>query len=37
MVDDLISEKVKNPGVELGDNEVVRMVTKLIQLDGLDT
>jgi hypothetical protein len=36
MVDDLISEKVKNPGVELGENEVVRMVTKLVQLDGLD-
>lgn len=36
MVDDLISEKVKSPGVELGENEVVRMVTKLVQLDGLD-
>lgn len=37
MVDNLISEKVQNPGVELGGNDVVRMVTKLIQLDGLDS
>lgn len=35
-VDNLIAEKVRNPGVELGDNEVIRLVTKLIQLDGLD-
>ena len=37
MVDNLISEKVQNPGVDLGGNEVVRMVAKLIQLDGLDS
>lgn len=37
MVDNLISEKVQNPAIELGGNDVVRMVTKLIQLDGLDS
>ncbi|KAF4119604.1 ATP-dependent RNA helicase DHX57 [Geosmithia morbida] len=36
MVDGVIAEKVKNPGVQLGGNEVIRLVTKLIQLDGLD-
>lgn len=36
MVDDLIAEKVQNPGVDLGGNEVIRMVTKLVALDGLD-
>ena len=36
MVDDLIAEKVQNPGADLGGNEVIRMVTKLVQLDGLD-
>lgn len=37
MVDDLIAEKVQNPGADLGGNEVIRMVTKLVQLDGLDS
>ena len=36
MVDDLIAEKVQNPGVDLEENEVIRLVTKMIQLDGLD-
>lgn len=37
LVDDVIAEKVKNPGAQLGGNDVIRLVTKLIQLDGLDS
>ena len=36
MVDDLIAQKVENPALDLGDNEVIRLVTKLIELNGLD-
>lgn len=36
LVDDLIADKVQSPGVDLGDNEVIRIVKKLIELDGLD-
>jgi ATP-dependent RNA helicase DHX57 len=36
MVDDLIAEKVKDPGLQLKESEVIRTVTKLIELDGLD-
>lgn len=36
MVDDLIAEKVKDPGLSLTENKVIRLVTKLIELDGLD-
>lgn len=36
LVDDLIADKVQSPGVDLGDNEVIRIVKKLVELDGLD-
>lgn len=36
MVDDLIAQKVENPGIELGDDQVIKLVTKLIELNGLD-
>lgn len=36
MVDDLIAEKVQNPGLSLAKNEVINLVTKLIELDGMD-
>lgn len=36
LVDDLIAEKVQSPGVDLGGSEVIRIVKKLIELDGLD-
>lgn len=36
MVDDLIAEKVEKPGLDLRGNEVIKLVTKLIELDGLD-
>ena len=37
MVDDLIAEKVQSPGADLGGSEVIRIVKKLIDLDGLDS
>lgn len=36
MVDDVIALKIENPGLDLTDNEVIQMVGKLIELDGLD-
>jgi ATP-dependent RNA helicase DHX57 len=36
MVDDLITKKVENPGLDLGGDEVIKLVTKLIELNGLD-
>lgn len=36
MVDDVIAMKIENPGLDLTDNEVIKLVAKLIELDGLD-
>lgn len=36
MVDDVIAMKIENPGLDLTDNEVIKVVGKLIELDGLD-
>ncbi|KAF6831859.1 ATP-dependent RNA helicase ucp12 [Colletotrichum plurivorum] len=36
MVDDVIALKIENPGLDLTDNEVIKTVGKLIELDGLD-
>ena len=36
MVDNLIATKVKDPGIDVRGDEVVRMVAKLIEFDGLD-
>ncbi|KAL2879399.1 putative ATP-dependent RNA helicase ucp12 [Colletotrichum sp. CLE4] len=36
MVDDVIAMKIENPGLDLTNNEVIKLVTKLIELDGLD-
>lgn len=36
MVDDLIAQKVENPGVDLGEEAVIKMVVKLIELNGMD-
>ncbi|CAM1508409.1 Fc.00g052570.m01.CDS01 [Cosmosporella sp. VM-42] len=36
MVDNLIAKKVDNPELGLGENEVIKLVTRLIELDGLD-
>lgn len=36
MVDNIIARKVETPSIDLRDNDVIRAVTKLIELDGLD-
>lgn len=36
MVDDIIAKKVENPAMDLRNNDVIRAVVKLIELDGLD-
>jgi len=36
MVDDVIAKKVENPGLDVGEDKVIRMVKKLIELNGLD-
>ncbi len=36
MVDNIIARKVENPALDLSDNEVIRAVVKLVELDGLD-
>jgi hypothetical protein len=36
MVDDLISKKVENPEMSVKDDEVITLVRKMIELDGLD-
>lgn len=36
MVDDLIAEKVENPRLDLAQSKVIKLVNKMIELDGLD-
>lgn len=36
MVDELIAKKVESPEVRVADEEVIKLVTKMIELDGLD-
>jgi ATP-dependent RNA helicase DHX57 len=36
MVDGIIALKVNNPHMDVHDSEVIKLVTKLIELDGLD-
>ncbi|KAF5126009.1 putative ATP-dependent RNA helicase ucp12 [Metarhizium anisopliae] len=36
MVDDLIAQKVENPGLNLDNDKVIKLVIKLIELNGLD-
>lgn len=36
MVDNLIAEKVENPGLDLAGNKIIRLVIKMVELDGLD-
>lgn len=36
MVDDIIAKKVENPGMDLRNDDVIKAVVKLIELDGLD-
>ncbi len=36
MVDDVIALKMQDPALDLADNDVIKTVVKLIELDGLD-
>lgn len=36
MVDNLIADKVENPGLDLTGNKIIKLVIKMIELDGLD-
>lgn len=36
VVDDVIAMKVENPSLDLTNNEVIKLVVKLIEFDGLD-
>jgi ATP-dependent RNA helicase DHX57 len=36
MLDKLLARKIDDPGLELGNDEVVGIVRKLVELDGLD-
>jgi hypothetical protein len=36
MVDNLIADKVENPGLDLAGNKIIKLVIKMIELDGLD-
>lgn len=36
MVDDIIAKKVENPSMDLRNDDVIKAVVKLIELDGLD-
>ncbi|KAK5657292.1 hypothetical protein OQA88_3354 [Cercophora sp. LCS_1] len=36
VIDRLIAQRVEDPAMELHGNEVIRMVTRLIELDGMD-
>jgi ATP-dependent RNA helicase DHX57 len=36
MLDDVLARKIDEPNMDLGENEVVTIVTKLVELDGMD-
>jgi ATP-dependent RNA helicase DHX57 len=36
IIDRLIAERVENPGLDLEKSDVIKMVVKLIELDGMD-
>jgi len=36
MLDEVLQRKIDDPGAELGGEEVVRVVTRLVELDGMD-
>jgi ATP-dependent RNA helicase DHX57 len=36
MLDDVLARKIDEPEIDLGGNEVVAMVMRLIELDGMD-
>jgi ATP-dependent RNA helicase DHX57 len=36
MLDDVLEKKIDEPDIDLGNNEVVAIVTRLVELDGMD-
>jgi ATP-dependent RNA helicase DHX57 len=36
MLDDVLAKKIDEPEMDLGENEVVKAVTRLVELDGMD-
>jgi ATP-dependent RNA helicase DHX57 len=36
MLDEVLARKIDEPDMDLGANEVVTIVTKLVELDGMD-
>jgi ATP-dependent RNA helicase DHX57 len=36
MLDDVLAKKIDEPEMDLGENEVVAIVTRLVELDGMD-
>jgi len=36
MLDDVLAKKIDDPDMDLGENEVVAIVARLIELDGMD-
>ena len=36
MLDDVLARKIDEPGLDLGGDEVVEAVIRLVELDGLD-
>jgi hypothetical protein len=36
MLDDVLARKIDEPELDLGRNEVVALVTRLVELDGMD-
>jgi ATP-dependent RNA helicase DHX57 len=36
MLDEVLARKIDEPEMDLGENEVVAVVTRLVELDGMD-
>lgn len=36
MLDDVLARKIDEPEMDLAENEVVKIVTRLVELDGMD-
>jgi ATP-dependent RNA helicase DHX57 len=36
MLDDLLAKKIDEPEMDLGGNELISVVTRLVELDGMD-
>ena len=36
MLDEVLAKKIDDPGIDLGENEIVSIVRRLVELDGLD-